>query len=845
MPQTGRTFRIFVCSTFDDLKAERNALQKHVFSRLQQLCAGYGSRFQAIDLRWGVNEEASLDQRTMKICLEEIRRCQKVTPRPNFVVLLGDRYGWRPLPEEISADEFENLKMRIADHKDQQLLAQWYHRDDNAVPPAYILQPRTGEFEKSETWQPVEDDLHEILSRAAGQAFSEPDQFFKYAASATDHEIHGGAFADDLEAREHAHCFFRKINGLPEDGSAGVYIDVDEKGQPDTAAHDRLQGLKNKLSKNYPANVQQYEVDWKDISGTDPDDEATFSPAFRSYLASLCDDVYTALKKVILSELEKFEALDPLDLEIAEQQDFADDRSRFFTGRREYIERIGGYIDGSGGAGRQPLAVYGAGGIGKSALMAYAYRQSQKEKPEAVHVFRSIGATTESWDGRSLLDSICRHITKEYGGDMATIPSAYEDLVNELPKRLELAREDRPLVIFIDALDQLSRNYNARSLNWLPRELPPGVRLVLSGREDECLEQLKRLSEENLVELKPLPATEAEQLLGLWLDDAGRSLTSEQWREVFEKFAGSVSSAAPEGSPLFLKLAFEEARLWRSYSPPIELGEGVRGLIEDLFERLEREHGRMLVSHSLGYLAATRQMIGLAEDELIEILYRDEDVKGEFLAGIGGRKHRPPEERLPVVVWSRLYFDLDPYLVEKKSEGTPLLTFFHKELRIVAEEMFLGAGDGSGADIDMAASASEEKDVSGDLEGTGREDSARGSALDGVLEAAPADSGKVFPAHRELAKYFRLKASPDGEKAWTGTARALSELPFHLCRSENPGHWDELFELLTDFTFLENKAERVAVYEYKNPDGGSTSVFNGVFALMRDYEDCLRVFPGE
>ena len=34
MPQTSRTFRIFVSSTFSDLKAERNALQEHVFPRL-------------------------------------------------------------------------------------------------------------------------------------------------------------------------------------------------------------------------------------------------------------------------------------------------------------------------------------------------------------------------------------------------------------------------------------------------------------------------------------------------------------------------------------------------------------------------------------------------------------------------------------------------------------------------------------------------------------------------------------------------------------------------------------------------------------------------------------------
>jgi hypothetical protein len=57
MPHQARTFRVFVSSTFSDLKAERNALQERVFPRLRKLAAEHGSRFQAIDLRWGVSEE--------------------------------------------------------------------------------------------------------------------------------------------------------------------------------------------------------------------------------------------------------------------------------------------------------------------------------------------------------------------------------------------------------------------------------------------------------------------------------------------------------------------------------------------------------------------------------------------------------------------------------------------------------------------------------------------------------------------------------------------------------------------------------------------------------------------
>lgn len=159
-----RTFRIFVSSTFSDLKAERDALQRFVFPRLRELCAERGARFQAINLRWGVSEEAGLDQRTMPICVGEIERCQRVTPRPNFVVLLGDRYGWRPLPPEIPAAEFAAIETKVADPDDKALLETRYQLDENATPkPVWCLQPRhvdvgekaTPEARKAATHRPA------------------------------------------------------------------------------------------------------------------------------------------------------------------------------------------------------------------------------------------------------------------------------------------------------------------------------------------------------------------------------------------------------------------------------------------------------------------------------------------------------------------------------------------------------------------------------------------------------------------------------------------------------------------------------------------------------------------
>lgn len=50
MPTATHTFRVFVSSTFEDLKEERNALQSEVFPDLKKLCGLHGARFQAIDL---------------------------------------------------------------------------------------------------------------------------------------------------------------------------------------------------------------------------------------------------------------------------------------------------------------------------------------------------------------------------------------------------------------------------------------------------------------------------------------------------------------------------------------------------------------------------------------------------------------------------------------------------------------------------------------------------------------------------------------------------------------------------------------------------------------------------
>jgi hypothetical protein len=288
------------------------------------------------------------------------------------------------------------------------------------------------------------------------------------------------------------------------------------------------------------------------------------------------------------------------------------------------------------------------------------------------------------------------------------------------------------------------------------------------------------LPESAMLELRPMSIEEGGSLLDTWLSDAGRGLTDPQRLAILESFKRS-------GLPLHLRLAFETARTWASYDEPAGIRDRVRDMVAALYERLEHEHGPALVGHTLAYLAATRNTMGLAEDEILDLLPSDEHVMREFE---GRAKHAVTSGRLPIIVWSRLYFDLAPYLGTRSSEGATLLAFYHRELTEVATKRYL--------------------------------------------------EGHRGERHKALGGMFRDAADPAGDGSWTGRPRALAELPYHLAGAKD---WDGVYELLTDFGFLEQKASRVGVVE--RPGSSEGTLYSGVYALLDDYETVLAEFPAE
>ena len=71
---------------------------------------------------------------------------------------------------------------------------------------------------------------------------------------------------------------------------------------------------------------------------------------------------------------------------------------------------------------------------------------------------------------------------------------ATKGVFEQLPIFLASATKEQPLVIILDALDQLSPLHGARRLTWLPRTLPRHVKFIVSTLPDQeykCFPTLK------------------------------------------------------------------------------------------------------------------------------------------------------------------------------------------------------------------------------------------------------------------------------------------------------------------------------------------------------------------
>jgi hypothetical protein len=239
--------QVYFATTYVDFQEEVKELHETVFPRMHELGQASGYVFNPVVMRYGMDELADRkymsDPRVARIVFREIERCRRISPRCNFFVLAGDRYGSSLLPASLDKNECMAVRGRLSEDDSSEekaaalaLLQTWYRLDDNAAPSRFVLLPEADGASPSAgpgtpphvEWLRVEALLFKHLAAASKEVLAE-FRLHKYQVSLFQQEVTLGALWPE-DAGEHVGCIVRSLGNLRVvNARAGAVVDLQSR----------------------------------------------------------------------------------------------------------------------------------------------------------------------------------------------------------------------------------------------------------------------------------------------------------------------------------------------------------------------------------------------------------------------------------------------------------------------------------------------------------------------------------------------------------------------------------------------------------------------------------------
>ncbi|KAM7011931.1 LOW QUALITY PROTEIN: NACHT domain- and WD repeat-containing protein 1 [Tautogolabrus adspersus] len=790
--------RVFISSTFTDMSSERKALLEKAYPEVLAFCRGLGLVFEVVDLRWGIRSVSSGDHEAWEVVLQEIQNCQRISAGPAFIALLGNRYGHRALPRLIPENQFEALLSKLSKNPEGiKQLSRWFLKDNNAIPPVYVLQPITAHFphfgdlrpesgpqrdKDVLSWRFTENQLLQLLrsaatdSEAAGDITAEQKQHF--FTSVTEREFEHGLFKDVRD--QSALLYIREIpHQRVRDGPKRLakYMDLNADGLLDAEAQGLLSSLKARL---YASSQKILNLHCVELSKGSIDPKRK---EHAQYLDSVCKQFVSQMKARIGAmvetsvegrrrkvwgniEEEKEKIPDWVIEEVGRHTGMTSELCRGLHGREGLLDKLCLAMWERTNVSHGPLVVHGAAGMGKTALLCKLVQEMRGVlEGGAVVVNRLLAAGhPRRPDIDHILRSVCLQICLACGlaPPSPLTANAHLDLLQFFRNVLaDVSQQGNTVLIVLDALDQLSDQHHAHKLYWLPTDLPPNIHLVVSmdtNSEVFANMQLKLETLESFFTVERLSRDEGKQIMESYLQASQRTLTPEQSDAVLQSFDTS-------GCPLHLKLILSAAKRWTSLTPltHTHLGANTQEMMSQLLLMLEDKHGKELVGGALGYITLARE--GLLESELRDVMSLDDDVITEVY-----RYSLPPTPsliRLPPLHWARLRQDLEDQLEERWTNGVTTIAINNRCLCEVVSARYLTS-------------------------------ERRGRSLRVLAEYFLGRwSGKLKPVALPGLSLLLSDRKVPPQPLWfapeLANVRKLQELPYHLLHA---GLWDELRQVV-------------------------------------------------
>eukprot|EP01129_Flabellula_baltica_P004954 TRINITY_DN1762_c0_g1_i2.p1 TRINITY_DN1762_c0_g1~~TRINITY_DN1762_c0_g1_i2.p1 ORF type:complete len:1949 (-),score=386.28 TRINITY_DN1762_c0_g1_i2:5-5851(-) len=338
-------------------------------------------------------------------------------------------------------------------------------------------------------------------------------------------------------------------------------------------------------------------------------------------------------------------------------EEFIEYRSANFIGRSAQVDSVISYIESKS---KTPLVVGGVAGTGKSALMCHLTKLCKENRYYHV-ISHFVGASPKSTDAQNMLFRICKELITEFSlwdeieenQDISELSELFVKLISDISSQLGLSSK---AIIFIDALNQLSNKYNSQELHWLPKVLPQNVRIIVSCLPGRCLDILDLRKTERL-DIGMLASGDKLDIIEKTLYRYNKRLSHEQTEILLEKEDST--------KPLFLIVACEELRLFGKFEELTnkvrQLSSTLTGLLDQVLQRLENEHGAKLVKDTLCLLECSKY--GLLENEIIDLL------------------------SLTSTKWGGLNLSLELFLRRIGTEGQ--FDFFHRQIAKAVQRRYL------------------------------------------------------------------------------------------------------------------------------------------------------------
>ena len=414
-------------------------------------------------------------------------------------------------------------------------------------------------------WIPSAGDLEESLR----ERFSQVDSYVDRRLSVTEMEMQFGV----LERPEDLHAFFF----------------IKEHESDDVDEPEKLAALKKAVRTNGRYPVSTY---------SSPED-----------LARQVEEAFTKL----LNDLFPEGALSELEKERVGQRAYLNSLCQNYIRTDTNFAAIDNWMSDWE---KHQLVITGASGLGKSALVANWVKEKLSAGDGLSYkiIYHFVGNGGSLGSHGHVIKALCDEIRDRYGfavdeKEDKTDEKALEELFNRVA-----AEGDKPLLIVLDAINQIIDVDNAKQLNWLP--IPPkNVKILFTTLEDDRTMDVFRNRHYPVFTLQPLTKAQREAMVRGYLGLYSKKLQPNQ-------IACIVTDKQCENT-LVLKTLLDELVNFGIFEKLDEkigtyLGaESIDDFYEILLTNYENDFGEPFVKHILSLIAVSRN--GLSEEEILSI----------------------------------------------------------------------------------------------------------------------------------------------------------------------------------------------------------------------------------